>query len=81
MVLSFRSSECSACAKSYEFVHSKTSPHYPQANGEVVQAVQTVNCDLLKKGTDPFKALLNYRKTPLEGTGLSSPQLVMWGAD
>ncbi|XP_015772962.1 PREDICTED: uncharacterized protein LOC107351183 [Acropora digitifera] len=52
------------------------NPKYPQANGEAERAVQTIE-SLFKKAQDPFKALLNYRNTPLEGTGLLPAQLLM----
>jgi len=32
---------------------------------------------LLKKAQDPYKTLLNYRNTPVEGIGLSPAQLLM----
>ena len=58
------------------FVHTTSSPKYPQANGGAEQAVQTIE-GLLKKAQDPYKALLNYRNTPLEGIDLSPVQLLM----
>ena len=42
----------------------------PQSNGEVERAMQTI-VNLLMKGQYPYKALLNYRNTPLDGIGLS----------
>ena len=72
----FASSEFKGFVQSYEFIHTTSSPHYPQANGEVERAVGTVKA-LFKKGADPYRALLNYRNTPLEGTHLSPTQLLM----
>ena len=72
----FTSSEFNAFTKCYGFEHTTSSPHYPQANGKVERAVQTVKT-LLKKGADPYQALLNYRNTPLERINLSPAQLLM----
>ena len=72
----FTSSEFTAFIKCYGFEHTTSSPHSPQANGEVERAVQTVKT-LLKKGADPYQALLDYRNTPLEGINLSPAQLLM----
>ena len=38
--------------------------------------MQTIE-NLLRKGQDPYKALLNYRNTPLDGIGLSPAQILM----
>ena len=57
-------------------MHTTSSPLYPQSNGEVERAVQTIE-NLLKKGQDPYKALLNYRNTPLDGICLSPAQILM----
>ena len=57
-------------------MHTTSSPLYPQSNGEDERAVQTIE-NLLKKVQDPYKALLNYRNTPLDGIGLSPPQILM----
>ena len=62
-------------AEEYGFTHITTSPKYPQVNGQVERAVQTVK-SMLKKATDPYQALMAYRATPLE-SGLSPVELLM----
>ena len=47
----------------------------PQSNGEVERAVQTIKM-ILKKCSDEYLALLNYRGTPLHN-GYSPAQLSM----
>lgn len=59
----------------FGFTHITSSPNFPQANGEVERAVQTVK-NLLKMAPDPYKALMAYRATPLE-SGLSPDELLM----
>ena len=71
----FSSTSFSKFAKDYGFTNILTSPQYPQANGEVERAVQTLKT-LLKKTSDPHKALMAYRATPLE-SGLSQAKLLM----
>ena len=62
--------------KSCGFVLTTTSPHYPQANGEFEGAVEIIE-NLLRKAPDPYKTLLNYRNTPLEGLTLFPAQLLI----
>ena len=63
-------------SNNYGFLHTNSSPKNSQANGEAEQAAETIE-SLLKKAQHPYKALLNYRNTPLEGIGLSPAQLLM----
>ena len=72
----FGSAEFAEFAIYYGFVHTTSTPHYPQANGEAERGVQTIKT-LLKKAADPYQALLNYRNTPLDGLSLSPAQLLM----
>ena len=72
----YASSAFTDFSRSYGFVHTTSSSHFPQANGEAERAVQTIK-NLLKKAQDPYKALLNYRNTPLDGINLSPAQLLM----
>ncbi|CAC5360355.1 unnamed protein product [Mytilus coruscus] len=57
----FACREFAQFAKEYGFVHTTTSPHYPQANGQAERFVQTVK-NLIKKSKDLYKAikLKNY---------------------
>ena len=71
----FSASSFAMFAEKYGFTHITTSPKYPQANGQVERAVQTVK-STLKKPTDPYQALMAYRATPLE-SGLSPAELLM----
>ena len=68
----YSSREFSEFAAEYEFRHVTASP---QGNGEAERAVGTVKT-LLKKGDDPYKALLAYRSTPLQ-LGYSPAELLM----
>jgi hypothetical protein len=71
----FSSAEFRKFAKDYGFVHTTSSPRYPQSNGEAERCVQTVK-KLLKKAKDPHAALLLYRTTPLQN-GFTPSQLLM----
>ena len=63
-------------ARDYGFKHSTSSPYYAQSNGQAERTVQTVK-RLLKKADDPYKSLMDYRNTPLEGIGQSPAQLFL----
>ena len=71
----FNSGEYLQFANEWGFEVSHSSPRYPQSNGEVERAVQTVK-RLLKKEKDKEKALLAYRSTPLL-CGHSPAELLM----
>nr|XP_054749950.1 uncharacterized protein K02A2.6-like [Lytechinus pictus] len=62
-------------AEEYGFVHTTSSPRYPQANGEAERGVRTVKA-LLKKNHDINLALLSYRVSPLQN-GLAPSELLM----
>lgn len=68
------SSEFSKFASVYGFVHTTSSPKYPQSNGEAERAVKTVKGSL-NKAEDPYLALLTYRATPLQN-GFSPAELL-----
>ena len=71
----YSSIEFSKFAKAYQFVHSTSSPKFPQSNGEAERAVRTIK-GLLKKAEDPYAALLEYRSTPVT-CGYSPAELLM----
>ena len=57
-----------------------SSPHYAQSNGKAENAVKTAK-SLLKKaklsGSDPLKAILEWRNMPTEGLESSPAQRLM----
>lgn len=59
-----KTSEFQKFAREYGFIHTTTSPHFPQSNGFAENAVKIVK-RLLSKNADPFKTLLIYRSTSL----------------
>jgi hypothetical protein len=69
----FSSKEFVELAKSYGFIHITSSPHYPQGNGQAERTVRTVK-NLFRKAKDPYKAIMDYRNTNIEETGLSPAQ-------
>ena len=58
------------------FAHVTSSPGYPQSNGQSERSVKTLK-EMLEKSDDPYKALLSYRNTPLDGVNLSPAQMLM----
>lgn len=71
----FDSHEFTNFSTDWQFQHITSSPRYPQSNGEVERAVQTMKA-VLNKSNDEYLALLNYRDTPLHH-GYSPAQLSM----
>ena len=69
----FDSHEFTNFSTDWQFQHITSSPRYPQSNGEVERAVQTMKA-VLNKSNDEYLALLNYRDTPLHH-GYSPAQL------
>ena len=78
--LQFASTSFENFAKEWDFKHVTSSPHYPQANGKVENAVKTAK-KILKKAQedkrDPYLALLAWRNTPTEGLDSSPVQRLM----
>lgn len=71
----FSSADFKDFSSEFEFKHVTSSPHYAQSNGQAERTVQTVK-RLIMKSKDLFKALLDYRNTPLD-IGLSPAQLFL----
>lgn len=71
----FSSERFQKFASEWGFVHTTSSPRFPQSNGEAERAVRTVK-NLLKKESDPYLAFLAYRATPL-ANGHSPAELLM----
>jgi len=73
----FSSAEFAEFARTWCFTHTTTSPHYPQANGKVENAVKTIKKLFTKcqeSGQSEYQALLDWRNTPTEGMGTSPAQ-------
>ena len=71
----FDSCEFANFSTDCQFQHLTSSSRYPQSNGEVERAVQTMKM-VLNKSSDEYLALLNYRDTRLHH-GYSTAQLSM----
>ena len=70
------SQEFTDFARSYDFCHVTSSPHFPQSNGQAERTVRTIK-RLLKELDDPLMALLTYRTTPFPWCGRSPVELLM----
>lgn len=66
--------EFAAFAEDWKFRHVTSSPRHAQANG-FAEAMVKVAKQKLEKATDPYKALLAYRTSPLSN-GWGSAQLL-----
>ena len=76
----YSSEEFKAFAEKWEFVHTTSSPNYPQSNGFAERMVQTAKKILTKSrdsGQDLYLAMLNYRSTPISSTLPSPAELLM----
>ena len=71
----YSSMEFSEFAKADKFVHTTSSPKFPQSNGEAERAVRTIKT-LIQKADDSYAALLAYRSTPVH-CEYSPPELLM----
>ncbi|GFR80077.1 Pol polyprotein [Elysia marginata] len=71
----FASKEFAQFTECYGILHKTSSPLHPESNGEAERAVKTIK-NLLRKASDPYIALLNYRATPLQ-QGRSPAELLM----
>ena len=72
----YASKEFKDFVNEYGFMHTTSSPLYPKSNGQAERMVQTVK-RILKKNKDPYKALMDYRNTEIQGLGQSPAQLFL----
>lgn len=72
----YNSKEFKQFANDWGFELTTSSPTYPQSNSLSEKAVQTVK-RILKKTSDPYIGLLEYRNTPVTGMTYSPSQLLM----
>lgn len=75
----FNSYEFIQFSKDWDIECIYSSPRYPKSNGMAERAVQIAK-NILKKSSNEsevFIALLEYRSTPVKGTGLAPCQVLM----
>uniref|UniRef100_A0A803SS84 Gypsy retrotransposon integrase-like protein 1 n=1 Tax=Anolis carolinensis TaxID=28377 RepID=A0A803SS84_ANOCA len=76
----FASQEFKVFAKEWGFEQCFSSPGYPQSNGMVERAIQSIKQLTHKVGKargDLYAALLEYRNTPVTGLSYSPAQILM----
>ena len=75
----FNSESFQEFSDEWDFNHITSSPHHPQSNGKVENAVKTCK-SLLKNARDDKQdlllSILEWRNTPTEGIGASPAQLL-----
>ena len=64
----FTAWEFARFSKNWGFQHTLLSPYNSQSNGKAESAVKIAK-QLLKRSTDPYLALLEWRNTPTIGMG------------
>ncbi|CAC5386839.1 unnamed protein product [Mytilus coruscus] len=77
----FSSDEFRQFTTKWEINHMVSSPNHPQGNGKaesVVKVIKNVIKKTLQDGRDQYEALLEFRNTPTQNTGLS-PTEIMFG--
>ena len=76
----YTSNQFQQFAQEYEFTHVTSSPHYPRSNGFIESQVKLVK-GVLKKAklskTDPYKALMCLRATPIDNKLPSPAELLL----
>jgi len=71
----FASKEFTEFARFLNLIHTTTSPHHSQSNGQAESGVKIAK--MILRQSDPFLAMLTYRATPTNATGMSPAQLIM----
>ena len=75
----YSSHEFKKFSKSWDFIHKTSSPEFPQRNGFVERAIQTIKKTLRKcreDDSDPYLAMLALRTTK-NSSGTSASELLM----
>ena len=72
----FTAWEFARFSKTWGFQHTLSSPYNSQSNGKAESAVKIAK-RLMKRSTDPYLALLEWRNTPTIGMGSSPAQRLL----